>query len=60
MDDKLSRTDLEKWAVTSWAILNARNKFYFERIQSHPNNKLKGAIGYLQEYQRLLLSQRSS
>ena len=29
--DRLSKTDLERWAVTSWAIWNARNKFYFEK-----------------------------
>ena len=32
----LSQQDLEKWAVISWGIWNARNKFYFEKIQLHP------------------------
>ena len=51
--DGLSKTDLERWAVTSWAIWNARNKFYFEKTQSHPKDILNGALGYLQEYQKL-------
>ena len=32
----LSQQDLKKWAVISWGIWNARNKFYFEKIQLHP------------------------
>ena len=32
--DKLSKLELERWAVTAWAIWNARNKFYrFKLIQ---------------------------
>lgn len=34
MMDKLSTLELEQWAVTVWAIWNARNKFYFEKVQS--------------------------
>ena len=60
LEKKLSRSDLEKWAVTSWAIWNARNKFYFEKTQSHPSNILKGAIGYLQGYQQLSVAQQNS
>ena len=39
--------------MVSWAIWNARNKFYFERIQQHPKIILDVAIGFLEEYQRL-------
>ena len=56
--DRLSTPELERWAVTSWAIWNARNKFYFERVQSHPKSILDGAIGFLQEYQKLVEAQR--
>ena len=38
--------------MTLWAIWNVRNKFYFEKAQSHPKDILNGAIGYLQEYQK--------
>ena len=58
--NKLSRQKLENWAVTAWAIWNARNKFYFEHIQTHPKVILDGAIGFLQEYrpyQRLVATQ---
>ena len=48
--DKLSKTDLERWAMTSCAIWNARNKFYFKKAQSHSKDILNGAISYLQEY----------
>lgn len=50
MVDRLALHDLEKWAVTSWAIWNARNKYYFERIQIHPKEILNGALGFLHEY----------
>ena len=32
MQSKLSKIELERWAVTAWAIWNARNKYYFEKI----------------------------
>lgn len=60
MVDKLSQPEMEQWAVTSWAIWNARNKFYFERIQTHPKSILDGALGFLDEYQRLVAAQRTS
>ena len=55
--DRLSQQELEQWAVTTWAIWNARNKYYFEHIQTHPKSILDGAIGFLQEYQRLVAAQ---
>ena len=33
---KLTKEEMEKWATLSWAIWNARNKLYFEKIQTHP------------------------
>ena len=40
---KLDINELEVWAILAWAIWNARNKFYFERVQ------LRTAEGYLGE-----------
>ena len=42
---RLSTLELEKWAVVSWRIWNARNKVYFERVQAHP--KSHSRWGYL-------------
>ena len=44
---KLSKLELERWTVTAWAIWNARNKFYFQQIQTHPRVILEGANGLL-------------
>ena len=57
---RLSKTDLEKWAVVSWGIWNARNKVYFERVQTHPKTILAGPVGFLQEYQNLTNAQRNN
>ena len=53
MEEKLSKKDLEVWAIVSWSIWNARNQFHFEEIQSMPNDILHGAMTLLQEYQEL-------
>lgn len=58
--DKLLQQELERWAVIAWAIWNARNKFYFEHIQTHPKSIFGEAIGFLQEYQRLVAAQIDS
>jgi len=58
MVDRLALHDLEKWAVTSWAIWNARNKYYFERIQIHPKEILNGVLGFLHEYLKCMAAQR--
>ena len=47
MRNKLSKLELERWTVTAWAIWNARNKFYFQQIQTHPRVILEGANGLL-------------
>ena len=51
MVDRLPQFDVECWAVMSWAIWNARNKFYFEKFQAHLRSILNGAFGFLDEYQ---------
>ena len=33
LKDKLTTKELEQWATTSWVIWNARNKYYFEKVQ---------------------------
>ena len=43
--DRLTKMELDRWATISWAIWNARNKFYFEKIQQHPKAIMEGAIG---------------
>ena len=53
MANRLTQMELDRWATISWALWNARNKFYFEKVQQHPKAILEGAIGYLEEYQRL-------
>ena len=58
--DKLSQQELEGWAVTVWAIWNAENKYYFEHIQIQPRSILDGALGFLQEYQHLVVVQSSN
>ena len=55
--EKLSIVKLERWAVISWAIWNARNKYYFVKIQTHPKEILSGALGFLLEYQTFMAAQ---
>uniref|UniRef100_A0A7N2N5L9 Reverse transcriptase zinc-binding domain-containing protein n=1 Tax=Quercus lobata TaxID=97700 RepID=A0A7N2N5L9_QUELO len=46
LGDKLCKMELEQWAVLSWSIWNARNKFYFEKLQTHPKVILEGGRPY--------------
>ena len=48
MQTKLSKQELETWAwaVTAWAIWNARNKVYFEQFQPQPQIIWEGARGF--------------
>ena len=55
---KLDQRDLERWAITTWSIWNARNRFYFEHVQAHPKAMFDSAMGLLEEYQRLNAEQR--
>lgn len=49
----LTSNEMEVWAIVSWAIWNARNKYLFDRKQTHPRDILRGAMTLLQDYQRL-------
>ena len=54
MQTKLSKQELETWAVIACSIWNARNKVYFEQFQPHPQIIWEGAIGLLEEYQNFM------
>ena len=54
---KLTKEEMEKWATLSWAIWNARNKIFFEKIQTHPKVIMEGALATLENYQRLFATQ---
>ena len=58
--EKLYIVELERWAVITWAIWNARNKYYLEKVQTHPKEILSGALGFLQEYQTFMAAQLHS
>ena len=49
----LTKNEMEVWAVVSWAIWNAWNRYIFDRKQAHPSDTLRGAMTLLQDYQRL-------
>ena len=48
----LTKNEMEVWAVVSWAIWNARNRYIFDRKQAHPSDTLRGPMTLLQDYQR--------
>ena len=54
---KLSKKELELWATTTWAIWNARNKAYFEKVQIQPKVILDVALALLVTYQMLSATQ---
>ena len=54
--EKLSRKDLETWAMVAWSIWNAWNQFQFEASKTPPHANLKGPVSLLDEYQRLARS----
>lgn len=60
LQSRLDCSDLEVWAITAWALWNARNKFYFENMQLQPKAIADGALALLTEYQRLMEAQASS
>ena len=49
----LTTEEMEVWAIVSWAIWNARNRYLFDKKQAQPNDILQGAMTLLHEYQRL-------
>ena len=53
----LTRTELEQWAIVSWAIWNARNKYCYVDTQAHPESILRSALSLLHEYQSLMANQ---
>ena len=55
--EKLTRKELEQWATISWAVWNARNKVYFEKIQPQPKVIVEGALAALDTYQWVSISQ---
>ena len=55
---RLEKKDLEVWASVSWAIWNARNKFYVDKVQTPPRTIMENAVGLLDEYQRLMTARR--
>ena len=59
LQNRLDRSDIEVWAITAWALWNAKNKFYFERVQMHPKVIADGALALLTEYQRLMEARTS-
>ncbi|KAL0003905.1 hypothetical protein SO802_011466 [Lithocarpus litseifolius] len=59
MTDRLPPTDGQRWATTSWTVRNAGSKFYFDKVQVHPSVILQGALGFLDEYQKLMSAQTS-
>ena len=54
---KLSKKELELWATMTWAIWNARNKVYFEKVQTQPKVILDVALALLVTYQMLSATQ---
>lgn len=48
--EKLTKKVMEHWAITSWAIWNARKNWYFEDTQVHPVAILCGATSLFNEY----------
>ena len=42
--EKLTRKELEQWAAISWAVWNARNKVYFEKVQLQPKVIVEGGV----------------
>ena len=43
--------------MISWVIWNARNKPHFEKTQVPPKVILDGPVGFLEEYQKLMIAQ---
>ena len=49
----LTKSEMEVWAIVSWAIWNARHRYIFDRKQTHPCDIPRGAMTLLQDFQRL-------
>lgn len=57
--EKLLVGELERRVVTTWAVWNVRNKYYFKKTQTHLEGILSEALGFLQEYQMLMAAQHT-
>lgn len=44
--------ELEKWAVTTWSLWNARNKFIHEGIQSQPESIVDREASLRSDFQK--------
>ena len=49
----LKTKELEVWAIVSWSIWNARNKYHFDKKQTQSCDILRGTVTLRQDYQRL-------
>ncbi|KAK9993090.1 hypothetical protein SO802_022793 [Lithocarpus litseifolius] len=52
MIGRLPKKELEVWAMISWSLWNAHNKFHFEQVRTHLAGIHHGAMAFLEEYQR--------
>ena len=43
----LTTKELEVWAIVSWSIWNARNRYLFDKKQSQPADILQGVLSLL-------------
>ena len=59
MQETLELLKLDRWAITSWSIWNARNCYYFKHVQSQPRWIMENAVGLLNEYQNLVAAQQT-
>lgn len=57
--EKLLVGELERRVVTTWAVWNVRNKYYFKKTQTRLEGILSGALSFLQEYQMLMAAQHT-
>lgn len=51
--------ELEQWSIITWAIWNARNKAYFEKFQTQPQDILDGSLALLNAYHTLSTTQEN-
>ena len=54
MLDRLSKKEMETWAMTAWSLWTARNKFHFEQVQTPPTMIFRRASSLLDKYQQLM------
>ena len=60
LEEKLTMKELEQWATTTWAIWNARNRAYIEKLQTQPQMILDGSIDLLTSYHTLTATQENT